>query len=545
MKSSSPPGHSHVSETVASPIDLWRPLEASLLGGLSLWLCWLVFFCKIPLECGFMPLLLWAALRFGINGVFSVAGAIILLATIGTRMGASPMVRAADRESQLLLHAYLGVTITCSVILANALAKRKRTADELVAANQSIAQANRSLAKANAKAEALATQAALASTAKSEYLANMSHQIRTPLNGVIGLTGLLLDTELDADQLRYAQTVRSSGEALLVLINDLLDISKIEAGKLELENQNFDLTGLLDEVTRAFTAQASDKGVALNCCVEDAVPTALRGDPGRLRQILANLVDNAFKFTDVGEVAIRVSVGGTTPHGVCLRFSVRDSGIGIPADKLGALFDKFSQADAATTRLYGGTGLGLAIAKHLVGLMGGEIGATSDEGKGSDFWFTVLLAKQPPQVQPRSKSARSAAHELLNVLAGRHARVLVAEDNPTNQQVALSILKHLGLRADAVANGADALEALATHSYDLVLMDVQMPVMDGIEATRKIRSAELAAGKPRLPVIAMTANAMLGDRNKCLEAGMDDYLSKPVPPQIFATALDKWLPRSD
>ena len=177
--------------------------------------------------------------------------------------------------------------------------------------------------------------------------------------------------------------------------------------------------------------------------------------------------------------------------------------------------------------------------------MGGEIGATSDEGKGSDFWFTVLLAKQPPQVQPRSKSARSAAHELLNVLAGRHARVLVAEDNPTNQQVALSILKHLGLRADAVANGADALEALATHSYDLVLMDVQMPVMDGIEATRKIRSAELAAGKPRLPVIAMTANAMLGDRNKCLEAGMDDYLSKPVPPQIFATALDKWLPRSD
>ncbi len=275
------------------------------------------------------------------------------------------------------------------------------------------------------------------------------------------------------------------------------------------------------------------------------MPTALRGDPGRLRQILVNLIDNAFKFTDVGEVSVRSSLVGTTPHGVWLRFSVRDSGIGIPADKLGSLFDKFSQADASTTRLYGGTGLGLAIAKQLAVLMGGEIGVTSEVGKGSEFWFTVLLAKQPPLVQPRSKSARSSAHELLNLLAGRQARILVAEDNPTNQQVALSILKHLGLRADAVANGADALEALGTHTYDLVLMDVQMPVMDGIEATRRIRSAESAAGKPRLPVIAMTANAMLGDRSKCLEAGMDDYLSKPVSPQMFATALDKWLPPSD
>ena len=545
MKISSQPGHSHDSETAASPNYPWRHLEAAVLGGLMMWLCWLVFLRKIPLECGFMPLLLWAALRFGMRGVFSAAGALILIATIGTRMGASSMVRAGDRESQLLLHAYLGVTIACSVILANVLAKRKRAQDQLTAANLSLAETNHSLAEAIANAKALATEAALASAAKTEYLANMSHQIRTPLNGVIGLTGLLLDTELDADQLRYALTVRSSGEVLLGLINDLLDISKIEAGKLELESQNFDLAALLDELTSAFTAQASDKGVALHCCAEDAVPTALRGDPGRLRQILVNLIDNAFKFTDVGEVSVRSSLVGTTPHGVWLRFSVRDSGIGIPADKLGSLFDKFSQADASTTRLYGGTGLGLAIAKQLAVLMGGEIGVTSEVGKGSEFWFTVLLAKQPPLVQPRSKSARSSAHELLNLLAGRQARILVAEDNPTNQQVALSILKHLGLRADAVANGADALEALGTHTYDLVLMDVQMPVMDGIEATRRIRSAESAAGKPRLPVIAMTANAMLGDRSKCLEAGMDDYLSKPVSPQMFATALDKWLPPSD
>ena len=423
------------------------------------------------------------------------------------------------------------------LIVMTDITERKRMESALL-------ESNKHLAEAIVHANAIANQAHDASVAKSSFLANMSHEIRTPINGVIGLTGLLLDTKLDAEQHNYADSVRRSGESLLLLINDILDLSKIEAGRLDLEVQDFDLVMMLDECAEALSWRIHGKKVELFFSVVVGVPTRLCGDPGRLLQIITNLVNNAIKFTPAGEVEMFVSLVEEREQDVLLRFSVRDTGIGIPKEKLGLLFDKFSQLETATTRKYGGTGLGLAISKQLVGLMGGTVGVESEEGKGSEFWFTVRLGKQvcDPGQTARHRAANPRTNkELLNLFAGCKSRILLAEDNITNQQVALGILKKMGLCADVVADGKEALRALQTIPYDLVFMDVQMPEMDGLAATKIIRDPHSPVLNHAVPIIAMTAYAMQGDREKCLKAGMDDYVSKPVMPNTLAQVLERWL----
>ena len=404
-------------------------------------------------------------------------------------------------------------------------------------------QAEVDLRHAKELADAAREAADEANRAKSDFLAHMSHELRTPLNGVIGMTHLLDRTALDAEQRRFIETARISGEALLALIEDILDFSKIEAGQLELESTPFSLPTLMANLAAMLENRAREKSLGLHLVLDPEVPANLRGDPVRLNQVLINLASNAVKFTATGEVTVRCELHagcGSSPEtpGVArLLFTVRDTGIGLSKEQLTRLFVPFSQADSSTTRQYGGTGLGLAIVKRLVDRMGGTFGVESELGSGSCFWFAIVLPTADP-----AGAIEHAPSPVAFAAPPARGPLLVAEDNPINQQVIRALLEMYGYDVDVVANGAEALAALEHREYALVLMDAQMPGMDGVTATRSIRLREADLSGRHTVIVALTANTLKGARETYLSAGMDDYLSKPVTPGALEAVLARWLP---
>jgi CheY-like chemotaxis protein len=383
--------------------------------------------------------------------------------------------------------------------------------------------------------------AEVANRAKDLFLANVSHELRTPLNGVLGMSELLVEAGLTGEALEMAETVRDSARGLLSVVNDMLDLSRIEAGRLTIDSLPFHLPSAIQQTVSLFRAQARNKGISLVVDYAPDLPVSFRGDPGRIRQILTNYLSNALKFTQAGEIRLeaRAEAGQSDAGTVAVLLSVRDCGMGIPVEAQKKLFQAFSQVDSSSTRRNGGVGLGLAICKRLAELMQGSVGVTSAPGAGSTFWVRLPLV-----CDDKARSETAAGPIVLPAPGARtHSlgqRVLLVEDNPVNQKVAMGALRRLGWEADVAENGLTAIELCQANDYTVVLMDCQMPEMDGYAATRRIRAWEKSRGRPSVPIVALTAHAMNGDKEICLAAGMNDYLAKPLGLEELRDALDRW-----